>query len=174
MSIIQIPIANSTIDMLFHIAIMEAGSIVVTNLALVRMTVHSYRKITISTSHVDAGSELHVKYGIAIERLKQGESINVQDLGTQSCIGRLENSHHRVEKSLDRITHRFYKMVNELVQINVCYIHQVNVQFLLQLQPEWQRFVTLVKQSQKLKTVSYHVTPPKTCRSGNVSGGVTS
>ncbi|GKA37311.1 retrovirus-related pol polyprotein from transposon TNT 1-94 [Tanacetum coccineum] len=34
--------------------------------------------------------------------------------------------------------------------------HQVNVQFLLQLQPEWQRFVTLVKQSQELKTVSYH------------------
>ncbi|GJR67342.1 hypothetical protein Tco_0013407 [Tanacetum coccineum] len=33
---------------------------------------------------------------------------------------------------------------------------QVNVQFLLQLQPEWQRFVTLVKQSQELKTVSYH------------------
>ncbi|GJT16667.1 retrovirus-related pol polyprotein from transposon TNT 1-94 [Tanacetum coccineum] len=34
--------------------------------------------------------------------------------------------------------------------------HQVNVQFLLQLQPEWKRFVTLVKQSQELKTVSYH------------------
>nr|GFB78396.1 hypothetical protein [Tanacetum cinerariifolium] len=34
--------------------------------------------------------------------------------------------------------------------------HQVNVQFLFQLQPEWQRFVTLVKQSQELKTVSYH------------------
>nr|GEX02508.1 hypothetical protein [Tanacetum cinerariifolium] len=34
--------------------------------------------------------------------------------------------------------------------------HQVNVQFLLQLQPEWQRFVTLLKQSQELKTVSYH------------------
>ncbi|GKF99952.1 hypothetical protein Tco_0301643, partial [Tanacetum coccineum] len=32
----------------------------------------------------------------------------------------------------------------------------VNVQFLLQLQPEWQRFVTLVKQSQELKTISYH------------------
>nr|GEX77396.1 hypothetical protein [Tanacetum cinerariifolium] len=28
--------------------------------------------------------------------------------------------------------------------------------FLLQLQAEWQRFVTLVKQSQELKTVSYH------------------
>ncbi|GJS23447.1 uncharacterized mitochondrial protein-like protein [Tanacetum coccineum] len=42
---------------------------------------------------------------------------------------------------------------------NACEIWKplkVNVQFLLQLQPEWQRFVTLVKQSQELKTVSYH------------------
>nr|GFB78137.1 hypothetical protein [Tanacetum cinerariifolium] len=47
--------------------------------------------------------------------------------------------------------------MNELVR-NQCYVtnHQVNVQFLLQLQPEWQRFVTLVKQSQELKTVFYH------------------
>ncbi|GJY71071.1 hypothetical protein Tco_0474774 [Tanacetum coccineum] len=39
-------------------------------------------------------------------------------------------------------------MMNELVR-NQCHVtnHQVNVQFLLQLQPEWQRFVTLVKQS---------------------------
>ncbi|GJT91998.1 ribonuclease H-like domain-containing protein [Tanacetum coccineum] len=34
--------------------------------------------------------------------------------------------------------------------------HQVNVQFLLQLQPEWKMFVTLVKHSQELKSVSYH------------------
>nr|GFC71201.1 hypothetical protein [Tanacetum cinerariifolium] len=48
-------------------------------------------------------------------------------------------------------------MMNELIR-NQCKVtnHQVNVQFLLQLQPEWQRFVTLVKQSQELKTVSYH------------------
>ncbi|GKE32258.1 hypothetical protein Tco_1451580 [Tanacetum coccineum] len=47
--------------------------------------------------------------------------------------------------------------MNELVR-NQCDVtnHQVNVQFLLQLQQEWQRFVTLVKQSQELKTVSYH------------------
>nr|GEU38151.1 putative LRR receptor-like protein kinase [Tanacetum cinerariifolium] len=32
----------------------------------------------------------------------------------------------------------------------------VNVQFLLQLQPEWKRFVMLVKQSQELKIGSYH------------------
>ncbi|GKA23828.1 hypothetical protein Tco_0709861 [Tanacetum coccineum] len=52
---------------------------------------------------------------------------------------------------------RFYKMMNELVR-NQCDVtnHQVNVQFLLQLQPEWQRFVMLVKLGQKLKTVSYH------------------
>nr|GEY21871.1 hypothetical protein [Tanacetum cinerariifolium] len=35
-------------------------------------------------------------------------------------------------------------------------IDALNVQFLLQLQPEWQRFVTLVKQNQDLKHVSYH------------------
>nr|GEY12475.1 hypothetical protein [Tanacetum cinerariifolium] len=43
-------------------------------------------------------------------------------------------------------------------EMNQCDVtnHQVNVQFLLQLQPQWQRFVTLVKQSQELKTISYH------------------
>nr|GEY72147.1 Gag-Pol polyprotein [Tanacetum cinerariifolium] len=52
---------------------------------------------------------------------------------------------------------RFYKIMNELIR-NQCDVtnHQVNVQFLLQLQQKWQRFVTLVKQSQELKTVSYH------------------
>nr|GEY11386.1 hypothetical protein [Tanacetum cinerariifolium] len=44
------------------------------------------------------------------------------------------------------------------IERNQCDVtnHQVNVQFILQLQPEWKRFVTLVKQSQELKTVSYH------------------
>ncbi|GJU74739.1 retrovirus-related pol polyprotein from transposon TNT 1-94 [Tanacetum coccineum] len=60
-------------------------------------------------------------------------------------------------ESLESYYSRFYKMMNELVR-NQCDVtnHQVNVQFLLQLQPEWQRFVTLVKQSQELKIVSYH------------------
>nr|GEY19610.1 Gag-Pol polyprotein [Tanacetum cinerariifolium] len=55
----------------------------------------------------------------AIERLKQGESINVQDLETN-------------------LFWEFGKFTSL----------DVNVQFLLQLQPEWQRFVTLVRQSQ--------------------------
>ncbi|GJS62736.1 hypothetical protein Tco_0657520 [Tanacetum coccineum] len=92
----------------------------------------------------------------AIERLKQGELINVQDLETNLYweFGKFTS---RDGESLESYYSRFYKMMNELVR-NKCDVtnHQVNVQFLLQLQPEWQRFVTLVKQSQELKTVSYH------------------
>nr|GEX97402.1 hypothetical protein [Tanacetum cinerariifolium] len=60
-------------------------------------------------------------------------------------------------ESLESYYSRFYTMMNELIR-NQCKVtnHQVNVQFLLQLQPEWQWFVTLVKQNQELKTVSYH------------------
>ncbi|GJU51002.1 hypothetical protein Tco_1220557, partial [Tanacetum coccineum] len=92
----------------------------------------------------------------AIEKLKQGESINVQDLEINLYweFGKFTS---RDGESLESYYSRFYKMMNELVR-NQCDVtnHQVNVQFLLQLQPEWQRFVTLVKQSQELKTVSYH------------------
>ncbi|GJV91028.1 hypothetical protein Tco_1538841 [Tanacetum coccineum] len=44
---------------------------------------------------------------------------------------------------------RFYKMMNELVR-NQCIRtnHQVNVKFLLQLKPEWQMFMIIVKQYQ--------------------------
>nr|GFB93133.1 hypothetical protein [Tanacetum cinerariifolium] len=51
-------------------------------------------------------------------------------------------------------------MMNELIR-NQCKVtnDQVNVQFLLQLQPEWQRFVTLVKQSQELKTIARVANP---------------
>nr|GEX75921.1 ribonuclease H-like domain-containing protein [Tanacetum cinerariifolium] len=90
----------------------------------------------------------------AIERLKHGESINVQDLETNLYweFGKFTSQDG---ESLE--SYRFYKMMNELIR-NQCKVtnHQVNVQFLLQLQQEWQRFVTLVKQSQELKTVSYH------------------
>ncbi|GJS98707.1 hypothetical protein Tco_0819877 [Tanacetum coccineum] len=43
-------------------------------------------------------------------------------------------------ESLESYYSQFYKMMNELVR-NQCHVtnHQVNVQFLLQLQPEWQR-----------------------------------
>ncbi|GJS82585.1 retrovirus-related pol polyprotein from transposon TNT 1-94 [Tanacetum coccineum] len=92
----------------------------------------------------------------AIKRLKEGEPINVQDLEINLYweFGKFTS---RDDESIKSYYSRFYKMMNELVrnQFNVTN-HQVNVQFLLQLQPKWQRFVTLVKQSQELKTVSYH------------------
>nr|GFA85373.1 hypothetical protein [Tanacetum cinerariifolium] len=92
----------------------------------------------------------------AIERWKQGESINVQDLETNLYweFGKFTS---RDGESLESYYSRFYKMMNELVR-NQCDVTnlQVNIQFLLQLQPEWKKLVTLVKQSQELKTVSYH------------------
>nr|GEX85712.1 hypothetical protein [Tanacetum cinerariifolium] len=92
----------------------------------------------------------------AIERLKQGESINVQNLKT-NLYWEFRKFTSQDGESLESYYLRFYKMMNEPIR-NQCDVtnHQVNVQFLLQLQPEWQRFVTLVKQSQELKTVSYH------------------
>ncbi|GJS16366.1 hypothetical protein Tco_0410838 [Tanacetum coccineum] len=52
---------------------------------------------------------------------------------------------------------RFYKMMNEMLRNNLTVATmQVNVQFLQQLQPEWLRFVTIVKQQHKLDEVSYH------------------
>nr|GEZ54519.1 Gag-Pol polyprotein [Tanacetum cinerariifolium] len=64
----------------------------------------------------------------AIERLKQGESINVQDLETNLYweFGKFTSQDGESLESYYSITQ------------------------------EWQRFVTLVKQSQELKTVSYH------------------
>ncbi|GJW23906.1 hypothetical protein Tco_0037717 [Tanacetum coccineum] len=70
----------------------------------------------------------------------------------------MSNSNTNLQTQSSNALHNvIMEMMNELVK-NQCHVtnHQVNVQFLLQLQPERQRFVTLVKQSQELKTVSYH------------------
>nr|GFA41034.1 hypothetical protein [Tanacetum cinerariifolium] len=52
---------------------------------------------------------------------------------------------------------RFYKLMNEMIRNNLTVATiQVSAQFLKQLQPEWSRFVTIVKQQHKLDKVSYH------------------
>ncbi|GJR05520.1 hypothetical protein Tco_0528504 [Tanacetum coccineum] len=62
-----------------------------------------------------------------------------------------------MENPWSRITSRFYKLMNELTRNNLqVTTMQVNVQFLQQLQPEWSRFVTIVKQAEKIDIVSYH------------------
>nr|GEX17669.1 hypothetical protein [Tanacetum cinerariifolium] len=90
----------------------------------------------------------------AIERLKQGESINVQDLETNLYweFGKFTS---RDGESLESYYSRFYKMMNELVR-NQCDVtnHQVNVQFLLQLQPEWQRSQQSATRNREKATVN--------------------
>ncbi|GJX38992.1 hypothetical protein Tco_0252295 [Tanacetum coccineum] len=63
----------------------------------------------------------------------------------------------REGESIESYYSEFYKMMNEIVrnQLEVA-TTQVNVQFLQQLQPEWSRFVTVVKQTIDLDKESYH------------------
>nr|GEU37565.1 ribonuclease H-like domain-containing protein [Tanacetum cinerariifolium] len=60
-------------------------------------------------------------------------------------------------ESMESYYTRFYKLMNEMIRNNLTVITmQVNVQLLQQLQPEWSRFVTIVKQQHNLDEVSYH------------------
>ncbi|GJX52977.1 hypothetical protein Tco_0281346 [Tanacetum coccineum] len=92
----------------------------------------------------------------AIERLQQGESLNVQDVKT-NLFWEFGKFTSRDGESMESYYSRFYKLMNELTRNNLQVSPmQVNVQFLQQLQPEWSRFVTIVKQRQAIDTVSYH------------------
>ncbi|GJY82670.1 hypothetical protein Tco_0496046 [Tanacetum coccineum] len=67
----------------------------------------------------------------SIERLKQGESINVQDLET-NLYWEFRKFTSRDGESLDSYYSRFYKIMNELVRNKYEVTnHQLNVQFLL-------------------------------------------
>ncbi|GJT76088.1 hypothetical protein Tco_1042813 [Tanacetum coccineum] len=70
---------------------------------------------------------------IAIERLQQGESLNVQDVKTN-------------------LFWEFGKFTSRDGESMESYYSR----FLQQLQPEWSRFVTIVKQAEKIDIVSYH------------------
>ncbi|GJU44670.1 retrovirus-related pol polyprotein from transposon TNT 1-94 [Tanacetum coccineum] len=90
---------------------------------------------------------------IAIERLQQGESLNIEDVKTNLFWEFSKFTSHDGE-SMESYYSRFYKMMNEMIRKNLTIATmQVNVQF---LQLEWSRFVTIVKQHHDLDTVSYH------------------
>ncbi|GJW72688.1 hypothetical protein Tco_0129605 [Tanacetum coccineum] len=96
------------------------------------------------------------KMWTAIERLQQGESLNVQDVKT-NLFWEFGKFTSRDGESMESYYSRFYKMINELTRNNLqVTTMQVNVQFLQQLQPEWSRFVTVVKQPKEIDTISYH------------------
>nr|GEV21744.1 hypothetical protein [Tanacetum cinerariifolium] len=92
----------------------------------------------------------------AIERLQQGESLNIQDVKTNLFLEFGKFTSHDGE-TMESYYIRFYKRMNEMIRNNLTIATmQVNVQILQQLQPEWSRFVTVVKQQHKLDEISYH------------------
>nr|GEX82148.1 hypothetical protein [Tanacetum cinerariifolium] len=92
----------------------------------------------------------------AIARLQQGESLNIQDVKTNLFWEFGKFTSHDGE-SMESYYTRFYKLMNEMIRNNLTVpTMQVNIQFLQRLQPEWSRFVTIVKQQHKLDEVSYH------------------
>ncbi|GJU44690.1 retrovirus-related pol polyprotein from transposon TNT 1-94 [Tanacetum coccineum] len=106
-------------------------------------------------STVDACKTAHEMWE-AIERLQQGESLNIQDVKTNLFWEFGKFTSHDGE-TIESYYTRFYKLMNEMIKNNLTVDKmQVNVQFLQQLQPEWSRFVTIVKQQHKLDEVSYH------------------
>ncbi|GKA24068.1 integrase, catalytic region, zinc finger, CCHC-type containing protein [Tanacetum coccineum] len=58
-------------------------------------------------------------------------------------------------ESMESYYSRFYKIMNEMIRNNLTVATmQVNAQFLQQLQPEWSRFVTIVKKNHDLDTMN--------------------
>nr|GFA23861.1 hypothetical protein [Tanacetum cinerariifolium] len=91
----------------------------------------------------------------AIERLQQGESLNIQDVKT-NLFWEFEKFTSHDGETMESYYTKFYKLMNEMIRNNlIVTTMQVNVQFLQQLQPEWSRFVMIVKQQHKLDEVSY-------------------
>nr|GEY11100.1 hypothetical protein [Tanacetum cinerariifolium] len=106
-------------------------------------------------STVDACQTAHEMWE-AIKRLQQGKSLNIQDVMTNLFWEFGKFTSHNGE-TMESYYTRFYKLMNEMNRNNLTITTmQVNVQFLQQLQPEWSRFVTIVKQQHKLDEVSYH------------------
>ncbi|GJW94447.1 retrovirus-related pol polyprotein from transposon TNT 1-94 [Tanacetum coccineum] len=106
-------------------------------------------------STVDACNTAHEMWE-AIERLQQGESLNIQDVKT-NLFWEFGKFTSQDGESIESYYSRFYKLINEMIRNNLTVDKmKVNVQFLHQLQLEWSRFVTIVKQQHKLDEVSYH------------------
>nr|GEV01226.1 hypothetical protein [Tanacetum cinerariifolium] len=75
-----------------------------------------------------------------IERLQQGESLNIQDVKTNLFWEFGKFTSHDGE-TMEFYYPRFYKLMNEMIRNNLnVAMMQVNVQFLKQLQPKWSRY----------------------------------
>nr|GEY70261.1 hypothetical protein [Tanacetum cinerariifolium] len=82
-----------------------------------------------------------------IERLQQGESLNIQDVKPNLFWEFGKFTSHDGE-TMESYYTRFYKLMNEMIRNNLTVaLIQVNVRFLQQLQPEWSRKPKRVKES---------------------------
>ncbi|GJV09113.1 hypothetical protein Tco_1346769 [Tanacetum coccineum] len=115
---------------------------------------------------VDACKTTHEMW-IAIKKLQQGESLNKQDVKT-SLFWEFGRFTSKDGESIESYYSIFYKMMNEMVrnQLEVGTM-QVNVQFLQQLQPEWNAnplaLVPAIQQyldTHKGKEIAKPITPP--------------
>ncbi|GJT30618.1 hypothetical protein Tco_0910893 [Tanacetum coccineum] len=102
-------------------------------------------------STVDACKTAHEMWE-AIERLQQGESLNIQDVKTNLFWEFGKFTSHDGE-TIESLYTMFYKLMNEMIRNNLTVDKmQVNVQFRQQLQPEWSRH--------KGKEIAKPITPP--------------
>ncbi|GJR42104.1 hypothetical protein Tco_1310207 [Tanacetum coccineum] len=81
---------------------------------------------------------------IAIERLQQGESLNVQDVKT-NLFWEFGKFTSRDGESMESYYSRFYKLMNEFKEYKIASYYNASECsiFFNQLQPEWSRFVTV-------------------------------
>ncbi|GJX81721.1 hypothetical protein Tco_0331202 [Tanacetum coccineum] len=100
-----------------------------------------------------------------IERLQQGESLNVQDVKT-NLFWEFRKFTSRDGESMESYYSRFYKLMNELTRNNLqVTTMQVNVQFLQQLQPNGPRFaksanpLALLAAAQRPYSYNYYQAP---------------
>ncbi|GJX22641.1 retrovirus-related pol polyprotein from transposon TNT 1-94 [Tanacetum coccineum] len=102
-------------------------------------------------STVDACLTAHEMWE-AIERLQQGESLNIQDVKKNLFWEFGKFTSHDGE-SIESYYSWFYKLMNEMIRNNLTVdMMQVNVQFLPQLQPEWL--------SHNAQRIAKPITPP--------------
>nr|GEV05607.1 hypothetical protein [Tanacetum cinerariifolium] len=115
-----------------------------------------YIPTTVVVQAVDAIDNSPAEMWEAIERLQQGESLNIQDVKT-NLFWEFDKFTSHDGETMESYYIRFYKLMSETIRNNLTVATiQVNVQFIQQIQPEWSRFVTIVKQQHKLDEVSYH------------------
>ncbi|GJU62820.1 hypothetical protein Tco_1244655 [Tanacetum coccineum] len=88
----------------------------------------------------------------AIERLQQGESLNVQDVKT-NLFWEFGKFTSRDGESMESYYSRFYKLMNEMNDQRASFTMQVIVQFLNNFNQKWSRFISVVKQREGNNTV---------------------